>query len=283
VRLSYYPGCALHGSSNEYHDSILTVCRHLGVELKEVPDWNCCGASAAHVMNDRLAVALPARNLQIAEQMGLEMLVPCAACYNRLKSAHAAILKESETQDTSYKGNLMILHANDLFQKPDLLQLLKKHIVLPLQGLKAIPYYGCLTVRPPKIMAPENCEDPQGIDRILSILGAQVMPWSFKTDCCGGNLALTRTEIVRKLCADLFEMALEAGGECIVTDCPMCQTNLDTREAEVEQEKGKKYNLPVLYITELMGLALKEKRTTYWWKKHLVDPRPLLLRKGLIQ
>jgi heterodisulfide reductase subunit B len=283
VKLSYYPGCALHGTSEEYHDSIVAVCRRLGVELEEVPDWNCCGASAAHVMNDRLAVALPARNLQIAEQMGMEMLVPCAACYNRLKSAHAAIVNSADGQGASYKGNLVILHVNDLFQKPYPLQQLKERIVLSLKGLQAIPYYGCLTVRPPKIMAPENCEDPQGIDRILSILGARAVLWSFKTDCCGGNLALTRTEIVRKLSGDLFEMALEAGGECMVTDCPMCQANLDTRQAEVEQERGKKYDLPVFYITELMGLALGEKRTAHWWKKHLVDPRPLLRRKGLIQ
>ncbi len=283
MRLSYYPGCTLHGTSAEYNDSILTVCQHLGIELEEVRDWNCCGASAAHVMNDRLAVALPARNLQIAEQMGMEMLVPCAACYNRLKSAHCAILNGSETQGSTYKGNLVILHVNDLFQKPPLLQLLRERIVHPLESLQTIPYYGCLTVRPPKIMAPEDCEDPQGIDRILSALGAHVVPWSFKTDCCGGNLALTRTEIVRKLTGDLFEMALEANGECIVTDCPMCQTNLDTRQAEVEQERGKKYNLPIFYITELMGLSLGEKKTSKWWKKHLVDPRPLLQRKGLIQ
>ncbi|MBW2145575.1 MAG: CoB--CoM heterodisulfide reductase iron-sulfur subunit B family protein [Deltaproteobacteria bacterium] len=283
MRLSYYPGCALHGTSEEYNESILAVCRHLGVELEEVRDWNCCGASAAHVMNDGLAVSLPARNLQIAEEMGMEMLVPCAACFNRLKTAHAAILNSAGGQWASYKGELTILHVNELFNKQPLPQLLQESVVRPLEGLQAIPYYGCLTVRPPKIMAPENCEDPKGLDLILSTLGAQVVPWSFKTDCCGGNLALTRSEIVRKLTGDLFEMALEAGGECIVTDCPMCQTNMDTRQAEIEQERGKKYSLPVFYITELMGLALGEKKTCNWLKKHLVDPRPVLRRKGLIQ
>jgi heterodisulfide reductase subunit B len=120
------------------------------------------------------------------------------------------------------------------------------------------------------------------MDDLMRALGMEVRPWSYKTDCCGASLAVTRSDLVRKLSGDLFEAAEEAGAECLVTDCPMCQSNLDTRQAEIEAERGKRFALPVFYLTELMALALGDARTGRWWKKHFVDPRPLLTRKGLL-
>jgi heterodisulfide reductase subunit B len=255
----------------------------LGIELQEIEDWNCCGASSAHSTNKALSLLLPARNLAIAEKSGNnDLLVPCAACYNRSKVAHKFYEEnDSLTRTVAYSGNITIMHVNEFFAQEELLERLKKHVVQPLNKLKLVPYYGCLTVRHPKVIENPDPEDPKELDTILDVLGAEPMPWSYKTDCCGGSLMMARTDIVRKLTGDLFEAALDAGAEAIVTDCPLCQSNLDTREDEVGREKGMNYNLPIFYITELLGLTLGCNDAAQWWRGHLIDPRTILRAKGL--
>ena len=152
----------------------------------------------------------------------------------------------------------------------------------PLAGLKGVAYYGCLSQRPPKVTDADQPENPVSMDRLLETIGMEVCPWSYKTDCCGASLTLTRLDVIHKLSGDLFEAAQEAGAECLVTDCPMCQSNLDTREGEIEVLRGKRFDLPVFYVTELIALAFGDRRTSRWWKKHFVDPAPLLRRKGLL-
>jgi heterodisulfide reductase subunit B len=283
VEVSYYPGCSLHGMAAEYDESIRAACDALDVVLEELPDWNCCGASSAHFLDGELAVRLSARNMLIAERQGRELLIPCAACFQRLKHADKA-LGENPGRWTAetYEGRTPIFHVNDFFHRPEFLKAVKQKVKKPLVGLAAVPYYGCLSQRPPKITDAETPENPTAMDDLLRVLGMDVRPWSYKTDCCGASLAVTRTDLVRKLSGDLFEAAQEAGAECMVTDCPMCQSNLDTRQAEIEAERGKQFGLPVFYLTELMALAFGDARAARWWKKHFVDPRPLLERKGLL-
>ena len=151
-----------------------------------------------------------------------------------------------------------------------------------LEDLKLVCYYGCLTVRPPKVTDAKNPDNPRAMDNVMKSLGADVRDWSFKTDCCGGNLILTRPDIARKLIQKLLDMAEEAGADCIVTGCPMCFSNLDSRQGNVSQESGKKYKLPIFYFSELMGLAYAEPNTKKWLRRHMVDPKPLLKKKGLI-
>ena len=143
-------------------------------------------------------------------------------------------------------------------------------------------YYGCLAQRPPRVTDAEAPENPTSMDRILRAVGMDVRPWSYKTDCCGASLTLTRTDVIHKMSGDLLEAAHEAGAECLVTDCPMCQSNLDTRQAEIEAARSRRFNLPVFYVTELMALAFGHQGTSHWWKKHFVDPVPLLSGKGLL-
>jgi heterodisulfide reductase subunit B len=283
VEVSYYPGCSLHGMAAEYDESIRAACETLGIALVELPDWNCCGASSAHFLDDALAAQLSARNMLIAERQGRELLVPCAACFQRLKHADKALSEDPGrwTAET-YEGRTPVFHVNDFFHRPELLKAVKQRVKKPLVGLAGVPYYGCLSQRPPKITDAERPENPTAMDDLMRALGMEVRPWSYKTDCCGASLAVTRSDLVRKLSGDLFEAAEEAGAECLVTDCPMCQSNLDTRQAEIEAERGKRFALPVFYLTELMALALGDARTGRWWKKHFVDPRPLLTRKGLL-
>jgi len=280
---SYYPGCSLHAMATEYDQSLRAVCERLGVTLVELPDWNCCGASSAHFVDDELAIRLPARNMAIADRAARELLVPCSACFQRLKHADKE-LKKAPTRwtDEPYGGKATVYHVNEFFDRPEFLQAIRQRVTKPLKGLAGVAYYGCLSQRPPAITDAKAPEDPTSMDRLLAILGMEVRPWSYKTDCCGASLTLTRTDVIHKLSGDLFEGAQEAGAECLVTDCPMCQSNLDTRQAEIEAERQKRFNLPVFYVTELMGLAFGDDRSPRWWKKHVVDPTPLLAGKGLL-
>jgi len=284
VEASYYPGCSLHGMAAEYDQSVRAVCEGLGIGLRELPDWNCCGASSAHFLDDELAVRLSARNMTIAERQGLQLLVPCSACFQRLKAADKALRTDpARWGDGPYEGKAEVLHVNEFFDRPEVIDTLKRKITRPLRGLAGVPYYGCLSQRPPKVTDCPAPENPTSMDNLLRVVGMEVRPWSYKTDCCGASLTLTRPDLVHKMSGDLFEAALEAGAECLVTDCPMCHSNLDTLQAEIEAQRSKQFNLPVFYLTELMALAIDAGETERWWKRHFVNPVPLLKAKGLLQ
>ncbi len=284
MKVSYFPGCSLDGTAREYGESLDAISKTLGVELKELPDWSCCGSSSAHVTNHTLALALAARNLEIAELAGMDLVVPCAACYQRLKVAEKHLLagKSIEGIKVKYDGNFRIKHVAEFFWQDVGEKALSERVRRPLQGLNPVCYYGCLTARPPKITDASDPENPMAMDHLIRSLGAEVKTWSYKTDCCGGSLILTRPDIAKKLLQKLFDMAVEAGANCVVTACPMCQSNLDARQKEISQETGKKYNLPIFYFTELMGLAFEDSSVKKWLGRHVADPRPLLKQKGLI-
>ena len=284
MNVSYYPGCSLDGLAREYGESIEAVSKTLGIELQELPNWTCCGSSSAHVTDDMLAVALPARNLEIADKVGMDLVVPCAACYQRLKAAQKELLagKAIEGISHKYEGNFGIKHIVDFFWEDVGEKALYEQVRKPLVGLNPVCYYGCLMVRPPKVTDAKNPEDPQPMDDLMKSLGANAKNWSYKTDCCGGNLILTCPDIAKKLIEKLLTMAEEAGANCIVTGCPMCQSNLDTRQKELLQDTGKEYSIPVFYFTELMGLAFGDLSVSKWLSRHMTDPKLLLKQKGLI-
>jgi len=283
VDVSYYPGCSLHGMAGEYDESIRAVCDALGVALVELEDWNCCGASSAHYVDDELAIALPARNVEIAEKAGLDVLIPCAACFQRMKHAEKELKADAgKWIDGPYEGKLEIYHVNEFFDRGEWVAKVMTKVTKKLKGLKAVPYYGCLSQRPRKVTDAEDPENPVTMDHLMRAIGIDVCKWTYKTDCCGASMPLTRPDIVQKLSGDLFEAAADAGAECLVTDCPLCQSNLDTNAADIEAARGKQYNLPVFYITELMALAMGVGDTDRWWKRHFVDPTELLRTKGLL-
>jgi heterodisulfide reductase subunit B len=282
--VSYYPGCSLDGTAKEYNESTEAICETLGVELKELDDWSCCGSSSAHATSELLNVALPARNLSIADRAGLDLVVPCAACYSRLKYAEKALRAGEHVEGITrpFEGKFKIRHLADFIWEDVGEETIAKKIKKPLTGLKPVCYYGCLTARPPKVTDARRPEDPQSMDRLMKALGAEVRPWSYKTDCCGGSLILTRPDIARALIQKLFDMAEEAGADCVVTACPMCFSNLDNRQKELSQRTGKEYKVPVFYFSELLGLAFGDPAAPKWLRRHLVDPRPFLKQKGLI-
>ena len=283
MHVLYYPGCSLDGTAKEYGDSFKSVIDSLGIEIEELPDWTCCGASSAHVTNDKLSFSLAARNLMIADKLGKDLVVPCAACYQRLKQAEKE-LKSGKTVEGStgkYSSKIKIKHSADFIWEACGEKTLKGKVKKSLSGLAPVCYYGCLTVRPPKVTDVANPEDPQSMDEIMKSLGAKVKNWSYKTDCCGGNLILTKPELAKKLVKTLFDMALEADANCIVVSCPMCHSNLDTRQKEILQENSSKYNLPIYYITELMGLAFGDESVVKHLNHHFTDATTLLKQQGL--
>ncbi len=282
MNLSYYPGCSLHGSSREYDVSTKAVCKALGIELSELDDWICCGASSGHSLDETLGIALPAKNLKLMAARGLDLLVPCAACYNRLKAARRA-MKESESVRKEMKDLLgfdgsdngqEILNWIELLTDRIGMDALTAQLRKPLTGLKAACYYGCLLVRPQKVTEFDNPEHPRSMEQILLKLGVEPVRWASSAECCGGSLSLSRSEIVKDLVDGIVHAAVEAGANTIVTLCPLCLENLDMR-----QRSG---SFPILYLTELLGLSLGLDEASGWVKKHMNDPTPLLNSLRLI-
>jgi len=283
MKVSYYPGCSLENTAVDYAASIAGITPLLDVELEEIKDWNCCGATAAHSINHELALALPARNLVMAEKAGRDVVAPCALCFNRLKVAEKALKNPAGNPlGLPYGGTIKIWDLLDYLTQEAYLQILAPKVVKPLQGLQCVSYYGCLVARPPAMTDKGDCENPQNMERLLKVLGAEPRDWSFKTDCCGAGLALSRPDIIDTLTQRLYERALAAGAECFVVSCQMCQANLDLTQERISKKFGKAYDLPVFYFTELIGLALGHPQVRDWLAKHLVNPLPLLQKKGLI-
>lgn len=273
-KVSYYPGCSLEGTARDYSESIHAVCRELGIDLEELEDWNCCGATAAHSIDHEASIDLAERNLTIAERAGHDLVVPCPLCFNRLKTAEKA--------RSSYKGKTRILDLADFMSRDDILDLIESRVTRPLSGIKAVCYYGCMSSRPPGITDAANCENPTSMDRIMERLGAEVIPWSFKTDCCGASHVIAREDIVFELVKGLYEKADAAGANCIVVSCQMCQANLDMYQEKICQKFETEYYLPVIYFTELIGLAMAHRGVKTWFSRHFVEPTGLLMKVGMI-
>jgi heterodisulfide reductase subunit B len=289
MKVTYYPGCSLHGTAEEYDESTQMVCAELGVELQELNDWNCCGATSAHCTNDKLSVALGARVLALAEKAESKTLaIPCSACFQRLKVAEHRILEDEKLGveiasliEMPYSGGVEVLQIIQLLARTEFIDKIKEKIQKPLEGLKTVCYYGCLTVRPPKTTDIPDYEDPKYMDVLMEAAGADNRFWSYKTECCSAGLALARSDVTKRLSGVLVKMADEAEADAIVVSCPMCHANLDMRQAETLQEGTIPRKIPILYVTELLALAMGVKGIEKLWRKHLVDPMPLLRAKGL--
>ncbi len=283
LKYAYYPGCSLEATAREYGQSVRAVCSHLGIELAELPDWSCCGASSGHSTSRQLARTLAGRNLALAEEMEMDIAVACPACYIRLRNAHHEMqnddrLREelSSVMSLSYQAKHGVRHLLDIIVNVIGLEDLKSIVVKPLKVLKLAAYYGCYLVRPPELVAFDDPENPQCLDDLLNTLGAEARDWSGKVDCCGGSLSLSKREIAGRLVSELAEMAGWAGAEAIVTACPLCHANLEMRQTGADGNK-----LPVFYFTELIGLALGIAEARDWLKRHLISPSGLLTSLGL--
>ena len=256
----------------------MLVAEALGIELEEIPDWNCCGATSGHALDHRLSVALPARTLGIAEGMGLDVVAPCAACYNRMKSAEAemksnAALRAEINSELAkpYTGGVTVRSALEVFSSPEVMELIGEKVTKKLHGLKPACYYGCLLLRPPKILKFDDAEDPKSLDEAMRVVGAEPVEWYFKNECCGASFGISKSEIVVKLSGDIISNAKKQGANCIVTVCPLCMTNLEMRQAAAGKIRGEDLTMPVFYFTELLGLAMELPGIRKCFASHMVD------------
>lgn len=273
----YYPGCALHGSSNDYETSVRACLGALGVGLRELNDWICCGATAAHAVNHKLAVALPARNLAIAERDGIaDLLAPCPMCSMELVKA-GRLLTESEDLrremssivELPVSGRTQVLNLIQVLQKAGL-EKIKAAVKRPLSHLKAACYYGCLLTRPPKTLQFDDCEHPSSMEEILSMLGAEVVDWNFKTECCGAGMTLAEQDTVLELSHKILANALDHGANCLVVACPMCHVNLDMKQADIWRQYKAREPVMVYYLSDVVGLALGIDESALGIDKHFV-------------
>lgn len=277
AKLGFYPGCSLEGTAREYNESVASLASLFNIQLEQVPDWNCCGATAAHNLNKTLSLSLPARILAQAEKAGMkEILVPCAACYNRLAVTQHELFENPELKKeveniigATLSSPIRILNVI-LFIEEHILPKLPEKIIQPFNK-KVACYYGCLLVRPHKILQFDRQEDPQTIDKIMEALGATPIDWPFKTECCGASLSIGQTSLVAKLSGKIVQEATEREAKAIITACPMCHANLDMRRSAINNYLGHKYDIPILYITQAIGIAcgLSEKQTGT--HRHLVN------------
>lgn len=276
MKLGIYPGCSLEGSARDYNESVFAVAEACGIELEQVPDWNCCGATAAHNMNKELSLALPARILAQAEKAGMtDIVIPCAACYSRLMVTQHELNQDpklknkvSEIIEMDYRGTTNILNV---------VQMIDQYVtpVLPEKVVKNFShkvacYYGCLMVRPHNILKYDQHEDPQGMDNVIRLLGGTAIDWGYKVECCGAGLTMSKTEIVGMLSGKIVQDASRRGAQAIIVACPMCHSNLDMRRPASNEWAGKKMEVPVLYITQAIGLALGIDEKKLGLQRHFV-------------
>ena len=277
MNFGYYPGCALHGSSNDYEQSLRACFGTLGVSLTELDEWICCGATAAHSLNHKLSIALPARNLALAAKQGhKELLAPCAMCSMQLMKASKAIsqdavlAEEIATIVEAKPNGTRVLNLIQAFERVGL-EAIKAAIKNPLKDLNVACYYGCLLTRPPETVEFDDCEQPESMDRIVAALGAKPVAWNYKTECCGAGMTMASEETVLELSHKILTDARQHGANCIVVACPMCHVNLDMKQAAIEARYGTKHGMTIYYLSDLVGLALALTPEQLGVNRHFVE------------
>jgi heterodisulfide reductase subunit B len=277
MKIGYYPGCALHGSSNDYEASVRACLDALDVDLEEVDDWICCGASAAHSINHALSVALPARNLALAERQGLcELLAPCPMCSMELiraeheMSESAALrIEMSEIVELPVSGKTRVLNLIQVLEKAGA-DVIRSAARRSMDGIVAACYYGCLLTRPADVVEFDDPEQPESMESILAAAGVKTVDWNYKTECCGAGMTMANDKTVIDLSHKILSNAAAHGANCVVVACPMCHVNLDMKQADIESAYGVKHAMPVYYLSDLVGLALGLDEKTLKIDRHFV-------------
>ncbi len=283
---SYFPGCTLHSSSEEYDISTKAVSKVLGINLIEIEDWNCCGAVALTSIDKTLAYAFPARNLAIAEKKGLDLVAPCSACFYNFKKTTYILKEDKETRKEvnktlaktglKYTGKIEAHHLLDVIANKVGYEAIAQKVVKPLTGLNVVPYYGCLLVRPPKYVNFDDPERPTTMDDLITKIGANPVPFDLKTMCCGGPILLTQKPTALKLSAKILIKAKDRGADCIILPCPLCHMSLDAMQRNIEAKFKVKLDLPILFFTQLLGLALGLKPNELGLNKNVVNTKALI-------
>ncbi len=285
--IAYYPGCSLDSTATEFDHTFRAVCDALDLELVEPHGWLCCGSSPAHTTDPVLAGYYSILNLSLVERMGMDQLVaPCLGCYQRFKAgahevAHDAELaaKVADKIGYEYQGTVETFQTVDALLERVGIDGIHERVTRPLEGLKVASYYGCATTRPPKYTGSGSPENPTEMEEIVRALGAEPVDWSYKTDCCGGSLGISQTPMALELSAKVIRSARDSGADIMINACPLCQVNVESRQ--VQMDLG--FEMPSLYITQLMTLAFGLGEQKAELNKNMIDPRPVLRERGILK
>jgi heterodisulfide reductase subunit B len=263
MRYAYYPGCSLEASGRPYEESVRAVAKALGIELVELEDWNCCGATAYMSVNETLSLSLSARNLSQAKKIGDTLVTACSACYTNLRKTEAYLTEFPEMKvkveaalaqaGIKYEGGVATKHFLQTVVEDVGLNRVKSLVKTPLSGLRVAPYYGCQIARPYGIE--DDADNPTMMDRLLEALGAVPTTYPMKTMCCGGSLMGIRKEVALRLCRNILLCAQQYDAQCVAVTCPLCQMNLDAFQSSINKAYGTSFNIPIIYFTQLMGVA----------------------------
>lgn len=259
----YFPGCSAKGTSKDFEISTHEVFKHLGITLKEIDDWACCGASSAHFVDHLLSIALGARTLELVKSAGKdEIVTSCDACFSRLKTAAYELThNEKLRKDVSLvlekdcTGDIKVRHILEVLLHDVGIEEIKKKVVLPIKDLSLVTYYGCLLVRPPKVLQFDDPENPTSMDDILNSTGALIEDWPCKVDCCGASLTLSRVDLVMELTKKILLEAKNVGAHAIAVACPLCHANLKMRQQDLRKKKIIDFKIPIVFFTQILGLS----------------------------
>jgi heterodisulfide reductase subunit B len=290
METAFFPGCSQHGLSQEYAHTSRLVCSRLNINLREVSDWNCCGATAAHSLKHDLSLALNVRNLSQAKKDGYNNVVtPCSGCFNRLKiTAHEIktypekLRKIASDNRCPFPEDIEVKHLLQLISEEYTPEQIRGMVKKPLKGLKVAAYYGCLLTRPASVIQFDDPDQPLSLDILLCALGADTVTWSYKAECCGGGFNASEKSIALYLGEQILSSAKKAGARAIVAACPLCQINLDARQEEISASIGESYDLPIIYFTQLMALAFGCSRKELQLNKLFVSPESVLSDLNLL-
>ena len=278
LKFSFFPGCSLKASGHENTASLLKFCDHVNIDLEELEDWNCCGSSSAHSINHSVAENLPSRNISLAPK-GIPLLIACPSCLIHLKSAYLKLKADKALQleyerlwGKPFDDTLEIIHFFEIFDRIRLQDYMEDP-KSKLKKLKVAPYYGCMHSMPPALRHEKSYNGI--IEKTLTRLGADMISYGYGTRCCGTYLSVAKPKIAQKVVTEIVSKAMEAGAECIVTACSMCHLNLEIRCALDNP-------IPVLHFSELLSMALGTEDQKKWFPRHIVDPVPLLRKRGLL-
>jgi len=281
---TYYPGCSAEATAVGLGLSVQAIAKPLDMELIELEGWTCCGSTPYGSLDELESIVVAARNLALAEKTGLDLVTPCSSCFITLYQADiklkdhpqlmAQINEALAVANLEYHGSVRVRHLTEVLVNDITPEVITTKVKRPLHGLKVAPYYGCQLVRPDYGF--DDPESPQSLDRLVGCLGAEAVPFPLKNRCCGGSLIISEEDLALGLIRKLLDNALENGAQCIVTPCPLCQTNLDAYQSRVNSKFKTHYNLPVLFISQLIGLALGIAPESLGLNTNIVSPSEVL-------
>ncbi len=289
MKISYYPGCTLYTKAKNFNESTIYSMKALGVDLVELDTWTCCGASFSLVTDNLMNLVAPVRNLAYAGKEGNKLVTGCAFCYNTLKRANRFLSNDPEKRrkitdfiEEKYEGEVEVVHLLEVLANDVGFEKLEENVKRKLDGLRVAPYYGCYLLRPFEEIGLDNPEKPSILENLLQSLGCEVVDYPWKTECCGSYLSISSPDAATESSYRILNSAIENGAEVLVLSCPLCQYNLDDRQREIKEMHENFSGIPVLYFTQLLGIALEIDLDKCEFDRHFVDPKPILTLKGIL-